>query len=227
MQGTDQRSDFEIRQQDLVRRTLEGDQEAFAGLVEAYQTAVFNLCYRMLGQAYDAEDAAQEAFARAYRQLATYEPSRPFKTWLFAIACHECIDQLRKRRVVWLGIDEPPLMRHPALRESAVGPEDNAIMNEQRTAMEGLLARLSPRDRSMIVMRYWEDLSYQEIAEATGDSVDAVKSRLHRARVTLATLLRSRTRGQDVVGPRPVAQRRPSRRPTQAQRGAASIVATG
>lgn len=225
MQDRDQRQSLEAPPQELVARTLVGDQSAFAGLVGQYQSAVYNLCYRMLGQAHDAEDAAQETFLRAYRQLATYEPSRPFKTWLFAIACHECIDQLRKRRVTLFGIDEQPLVHHPALRETTAGPEDTAIMGEQRAAMQSLLAGLPPRDRSMIVMRYWEDLSYQEIAQATGDTVDAVKSRLHRARLTLGMMLKSDTRGQGESTSRAREPLRRTQRPIQPERNATGIVA--
>lgn len=213
MQDREQRQALESPHQDLVARTLGGDQSAFAELVDEYQSAVYNLCYRMLGQAHDAEDAAQEAFVRAYRQLATYEPGRPFKTWLFAIACHECIDQLRKRRVTWFDIDEPPLVYHPALRETAVGPEDATILGEQRMSMQSLLAGLSPRDRSMIAMRYWEDLSYQEIAEATGDSVDAVKSRLHRARSALGAMLESTAREHGASTVPPIRSPRHAQRP--------------
>ena len=91
---------------DWERRARAGDQTAFTTLVEAYQTPIYNLCYRMLGEAGEAEDAAQETFLRAYSQLASYDPSRPFKTWLFSIANHHCIDRLRKRRLTWLSIED-------------------------------------------------------------------------------------------------------------------------
>ena len=214
----------ETPRQDLVAQALAGDQSAFAELVEQYQSAVYNLCYRMLGQAHDAEDATQEAFVRAYRQLATYEPGRPFKTWLFAIACHECIDQLRKRRVSYLDIDEQPLAFHPALREPMAGPEDATILSEQRLAMQTLLAGLAPRDRAMIIMRYWDDLSYQEIAEATGDTIDAVKSRLHRARLALGSMLET-GKGNGVQSRQPKASVARNPRPARLQDKALGVAA--
>ena len=167
-----------------------GDQEAFSHLIEMYQTPIFNLAYRMLGDPAEAEDAAQEAFLRAYTRLATYDTSRSFKTWLFSIASHHCIDRLRKRRLTWLSLDEPlPADAAPALADQSPGPEEQTARGEQTALIQQHLARLSPEDRAVIVMRYWYDFSYEEIAQATGATVSAVKSRLHRARVSLAERL--------------------------------------
>jgi RNA polymerase sigma-70 factor, ECF subfamily len=175
---------------ELVAGARAGSPAAFAALVEAYQRPIYNLCYRMLGDPGEAEDAAQEAFLRAYSQLHRYDPGRSFKTWLFAIASHHCIDRLRRRRVTWLGIDDEPLLTHPALLEPRPGPEQMAVRREEEAAIQGALAKLAPRDRSAIVMRYWYDMSYDEIARVTGSTASAVKSRLHRARVCLAAVLR-------------------------------------
>lgn len=178
-----------MTEQDLIARARAGDDSAFEPLVETYQTAIYNLCYRMLGDSAEAEDAAQEAFLRAYAQLRRYDPTRSFKTWLFSIASHYCIDRLRKRRLTWLSIDDEALPPHPALHEQAPGPEEMTARHEHSAAVQKLLARLSPDDRSVIVMRYWYDLSYEEIAEATGATVSAVKSRLHRARVAMGEMM--------------------------------------
>ncbi|MCC6192438.1 MAG: sigma-70 family RNA polymerase sigma factor [Anaerolineales bacterium] len=185
---------------DWVRRARAGDDAAFSLLLETYQSPIYNLCYRLLGEAGEAEDAAQEAFLRAYAQLASYDPGRPFKTWLFAIANHHCIDRLRKRRLTWLSIDDdlPP---HPALQEQAPGPEEALVRREQSEMLQVMLARLPPDDRSVIVMRYWYDFSYEEIAEATRTTVSAVKSRLHRARNSLGEMLPGAARA-----PRPAAR---------------------
>ncbi len=173
-----------------IGRARAGDQEAFARLIEVYQTPIFNLTYRMLGDAAEAEDAAQETFLRAYTRLASYDVQRPFKTWLFSIASHHCIDRLRKRRLTWLSIDDPlPADLAPALAEKSPGPEEQAARGEQSVLIHRQLARLSPDDRAVIVMRYWYDFSYEEIAEATGSTLSAVKSRLHRARLALAERL--------------------------------------
>lgn len=175
---------------ELVARTLKGEQQAFAELVEAYQTSVFNLTYRMLGNRGEAEDAAQEAFLRAYQHLKRYDPTRPFKTWLLSIASNYCIDRLRKRRLTWLSIDEP-LPPHPALNSDEPNPERAAVLNEREQAMQNLLAELAPDYRAAVVLKYWYDMSYVEIAETLDTTESAIKSRLYRARQMLADELRA------------------------------------
>jgi RNA polymerase sigma-70 factor (ECF subfamily) len=178
-----------MSEQDSVWRARAGDEAAFTELVQAYQTPIYNLCYRMLGEAGEAEEAAQETFLRAYSQLGSYDSGRSFKTWLFSIANHHCIDRLRKRRLTWLSIDDDNLPPHPALQEQEPGPEESLVRRQQTEMLQGLLGRLPPEDRSVIVMRYWYDLSYEEIAEATRTTVSAVKSRLHRARGSMGQML--------------------------------------
>jgi RNA polymerase sigma-70 factor (ECF subfamily) len=143
----------------------------------------------MLGEADHAQDATQETFLRAYTQFHRYDPERSFKTWLFSIASHYCIDRLRRRRVTWLDIDDEPLAGHPALREKRVSPEDAALQGERAADVQALLETLPAKDRAMVVMLYWYNLSYQEIADVTGTTVSAVKSRLHRARAAMADML--------------------------------------
>ena len=92
-----------------VNASLEGDQDAFAELLYSFQDAVYNLCYRMLNDPYEAEDAAQEAFLRAYDNLKKYDNNRAFSTWLLSIAAHYCIDQIRKRRMVMISLVESGL----------------------------------------------------------------------------------------------------------------------
>lgn len=164
-------------------QALKGNPEAFSYLVQAYQTPVFNLCYRMLGDGYEAEDAAQETFLRAYENLKRYDRQRPFSTWLLSIAAHYCIDQIRKRRMVLISLDGEPFLDPP---DRAPGPEPALSQHEDQHRMQHLLARLSPQDRAAVIMLYWYDLSYEEIAASLSLTVSAVKSRLHRARQMLA-----------------------------------------
>lgn len=174
---------------DLIARARAGDTAAFTALVDEYQRPIYNLCYRMLGESNEAEDAAQEAFLRAYTRLGSYDTQRPFKTWLFSIASHYCIDLLRKRRLIWLSIDDDSRPVEPELFEPSAGPEDASVAREKSEAIQCLLSRLSPNDRAVIVLRYWYDGSYEEIAQVTGTTVSAVKSRLHRAREALAEMM--------------------------------------
>ena len=172
--------------QETIKRAGSGDHLAFTRLVELYQSPIYNLCYRLLGNPGEAEEAAQEAFLRAYTRMSSYNPERAFKTWLFSIAHHYCIDRLRRRRLIWISLDGEPGLDEVAWPSSAPTPEETAMRRERSDEVQVMLASLPAQYRSAVVMRYWYDLSYEEIAEATGSTVSAVKSRLHRARGVLA-----------------------------------------
>jgi RNA polymerase sigma-70 factor (ECF subfamily) len=175
-------------EQAWLEQAMKGDQVAFGKLVEAYQTPVYNLAYRMLNNSGEAEEAAQEAFVRAYMRLDSYNPAHKFSTWLLSITSNYCIDQLRKRRAILLSIDEP-LPPHPALHsDRAKGPESQVVLNEQQQLVQSLLTELQPEYREAVVLRYWYELSYEEIAEMMDTTVSAVKSRLFRARRQLAEI---------------------------------------
>lgn len=122
-----------------------GDGHAFSRLVAAYQSPIYNLCYRMLGNSHDAEEAAQEAFLRAYTRLSSYDPARPFKTWLFSIAHHYCIDRLRRRRLTWLSLDDEPELQPANWRAAGPSPEEQAMRREREANMQDALATLPPR----------------------------------------------------------------------------------
>ncbi|MFO7323479.1 MAG: sigma-70 family RNA polymerase sigma factor [Chloroflexota bacterium] len=170
-----------------VRSALEGDQEAFAELVYTYQDSVYNLCYRMLSERTEAEDAAQETFLKAFLNLQRYDPSRSFKTWLLSIASNHCIDRLRRRRMVWLSIDEPTPQLTLASDEPE--PEETIIGNQRSEAVQELINSLSPEYRAAVVLRYWYEYSYTEIADILDTTESAIKSRLFRARQMLADRL--------------------------------------
>lgn len=173
-----------------AQAAMDGDQAAFGNLVEYYQHAVYNLAYRLLGDPQEAEDAAQEAFLRAYANLTRYDLERSFKTWLLSITSNHCIDRLRKRRLTWLSIDDdeepvPPI----ALASQEAGPEEAFDQGERSANIQALLAQIQPEYRTVLVLRYWYDMSYTEIAEALNTTESAVKSRLFRARQAVAGLL--------------------------------------
>ena len=168
---------------DWLARAQQGDDEAFARLVEAYQRPVYNLCYRMLGNAGDAEDAAQETFIRAYKAIKRYDPSRKFSTWLLSIASNYCIDQHRRRKLPTFSYDSLPV---PDIPDKQPTLESDFTQGEMSDQVMDLLETLAEKDRSAVIMRYWYDYSYEEIAESLSLTVSAVKSRLHRARRELA-----------------------------------------
>jgi RNA polymerase sigma-70 factor (ECF subfamily) len=159
-----------------------GDDAAFTRLVEAYQRPVFNLCYCMLGDPGEAEDAAQETFIRVYTRLASYDPKRKFLSWLLAIASHHCIDRLRRRRYSLVSWDALSLYDRLLQPNSQLRPEEAALRHEAQRQAQALLEALPPDYRAVVVLRYWHELSYQEIAETLTITLPAVKSRLFRAR---------------------------------------------
>lgn len=175
------------QERDWIAQACRGDLAAFAHLVRAYQRPVYNLAYRMLGNAQDAEDAAQETFLRAFQHLRTYDPRRKFVTWILSIASHYCVDRLRRGRRSWGSLDGAVEQSFPPA--SGSDPEEEAVAREARDEVQRLLLLLGPRDRLMVVLYYWYGMSLGEVAEATGSSVSAVKSRLHRARLALARAL--------------------------------------
>lgn len=188
-------------EQQWVEAARGGDKHAFSRLVQAYQRPVYNLTYRMLGSSEEAEDAAQETFLRAYSRLSQYDPQMKFSTWVFSIANHHCIDRLRKRRATHISIDDNPVLEN--LVEDSPQPEHQALESEQGAELQALISQLDPDYRTPLVLRYWEELSYEEIAQSMGVTVAAVKSRLFRARQQLMALYeRNQGAAAPPAGPR-------------------------
>jgi RNA polymerase sigma-70 factor (ECF subfamily) len=172
-----------------VNAATRGDQRAFAHLVDAYKVPVYNLCYRMLGNPGDAEDAAQETFVRVYTHLRSYNPQQKLSSWILAVASHYCIDRLRRQHIQWLSLDE--VLALPVASQDGAQPENTLMERETCAEIRDLLQTLPAEYRLVIALRYWQDLSYEEIAQVVGTTESAIKSRLHRAREILADGVRS------------------------------------
>jgi len=184
-----------LRDVELVELVLAGEQDAFELLVERYKDAVQNLAYRMLGNPTEAEDVTQEVFVRAYTQLATYKPAHKFSTWLLSIASHLAIDQLRRRRFLALPLEDVPFLEWMA--DLGNGPEQSALQGEQQDEIQIYLQRLPSKYRAVIVLRYWYDLSYEEISTALNLTPALVKARLHRARELLARYIKDNKQNEE------------------------------
>jgi RNA polymerase sigma-70 factor (ECF subfamily) len=177
-----------------IEQALQGDRAAFGLLVRAYERPVYNLTYRMLGNAVEAEDAAQETFLRAYSKLASFQPERRFVNWLLSIASNHCIDRLRRRsRAPQLSLDEPlpPLW----LASDNDPPHEVVHRKQEREQVRAALNALPSDYRAAVVLRYWHGMSYEEIAATTGATESAIKSRLHRARRMMASELQAAGNG--------------------------------
>lgn len=180
-----------LTDQDLVLRVMQGDDEAFALLVRRYQGMVFNVAYRLTGNRGDAEDLAQEAFIRAYRAMATFDPVRPLAPWLKRITTNACLNwlEMQKVRPQTTAADlTPPDAEEDALTQFAdpqASPEQQLTGAEQSAQIRQALLELPFRYRAVIELRHYQDLSYEEIAAALDVPVSTVKSDLFRARKRL------------------------------------------
>ena len=183
-----------------VVRACRGDQDAFAKLVEAYKKPVYNLAYRMLGSATEAEDAAQETFLKVYRRLDTFDLDRKFSSWILSIASHHCVDCLRRRRGSAVSMEEIQSWRW--ISDERPRPEELAVKGERRQAIRQMLDQLPPQYRLVIILRYWHEFSYEEIAQATDSTTSAVKSRLHRARRMMAARVGEEDRAGEPISAR-------------------------
>jgi RNA polymerase sigma-70 factor (ECF subfamily) len=176
-----------------VAQARAGAQEAYFELVRRYERPLYALIARMVRDTALAEDLSQEVFVKAFRSLDAYDPGRKFSSWLFKIAHNAAIDQLRKR-----GLDTQPLEtdeegESEPLRTmadpGAVSPSQRHERLEMAQAMEEAMRRLRPEYREIVVLRFQEDLAYEEIAEVTGLPLGTVKTHIHRARKDLADIL--------------------------------------
>jgi RNA polymerase sigma-70 factor (ECF subfamily) len=175
--------------EDLVARVALGDREAFAELYGAHAEPVARLCRRLLGSEQDAQDARSEVFLRAREAIASYDPRRAFRSWLLAIASHHCIDRLR-RRALEGRLFEPADLAEDTLPEAGPTPLGSALLRERRDQLFAALDALAPRQRAPLVLRYFAELSYDEIAALLGVSTREVGVLLFRAKLRLREALR-------------------------------------
>lgn len=166
---------------ELIESCLAGDGESFHGLVERYQDRVYRVAWRYLGSHHDALEVAQETFARAFGKLATYDPDRPFATWLLAVAANRARDLLRRR-----GRRPERLAEDLGDRPGPEGgPEMAASLKERAERLRAAVAGLDEEKRLAVTLRYFEGMTIGEIAEVTGTDPGTLKVRLFRARKEL------------------------------------------
>lgn len=182
-------------EQVLVNRARQGDQDAFAQLVQANQNIIYSLALRMSGHPEDAADLTQDAFLRAWRSLPSFQGDSSFSTWLYRLATNICIDFLRheKRRKTAMpvsSLDEDDENCAPAqVPDHRFNPETEAQRKELRAAVGQAILQLSDEHREILVLRELDGLSYGEIAALLDLEEGTVKSRIARARVSLRNIL--------------------------------------
>jgi RNA polymerase sigma-70 factor (ECF subfamily) len=168
-----------------IVNTKQGNANDFTHIIEKYQRPIYNLCYHMLKNAIEAEDAAQEVFLRAYAKLDTYDEQRKFSSWLFSIASHYCLDQL-KRPCRYLTPIDDLLGEYYLSSNPAAQPEATLLGKEGVAEVRRLLDTLPPHYRTAVILKYWQAMSYQEIAQTLNTTVCTIKSNLFQARRKMA-----------------------------------------
>lgn len=181
----------------LVRRALdESDQKAYAELMGRYRDSVYFMLLKMVNNKDDAEDLTVEAFGKAFKRLHQYTPNFAFSTWLFRIATNNCIDFIRRKRKNTFSIDQPLEDDEGGemvmdLRSETLDPEEHIMKKQKVIMLRELVDKMKPRYRTLIEMRYFQELSYEEIAEQLDLPLGTVKAQLFRAREFLFNVLKN------------------------------------
>lgn len=178
----------------LVEKARLGSQQAFGELMDRYRESIYYMMYKMVKNQDDADDLTIEAFGKAFSRLEQYTPNFAFSTWLFKIASNNCIDFMRKKRVKVTSMDtgftsSDGEVFYVDARSSGHNPEEAIIQNQKVKHMRSLVEKLKPRYRELVELRYFEELSYEEISETLNLPLGTVKAQLFRARDYLAVLI--------------------------------------
>jgi RNA polymerase sigma-70 factor (ECF subfamily) len=181
----------------LVERAIEGDEKAYADLLGKYKDAIFFMLLKMVNNQEDAEDLTIEAFGKAFKNLRQYTPNFAFSTWLFKIATNNCIDFIRKQRGgVKIPIEQSTADKEEItipIKAEELNPEENLINQQKINMMRDVVNKLKPRYKKLIELRYFEELSYEEIAAKLELPIGTVKAQLFRARELLYNILSNST----------------------------------
>jgi RNA polymerase sigma-70 factor (ECF subfamily) len=182
--------------EDLMVRFVNGDEGAFEILVDRHQTSILNLIYRYIGDRTQARDLAQEVFIRVWKSVRTYKPEAAFTTWIYRIAINLCLNELKSaRRRRWFSFgrsdEDPQNTLEETFADGSPSPEDLLLAKERDRRISDALQSLPDNQRMALVLKRYDDLSYQEIAQVIGCSVSAVESLLVRAKRTLQEKLKN------------------------------------
>jgi RNA polymerase sigma-70 factor (ECF subfamily) len=184
-----------LSSEDLMARIAKGDNGAFEILVNRHQTSVLNLIYRFIGDRAQAKDLAQEVFLRVWQAAAGYKPKAKFTTWLYRITANLCFNELKSsRRKKWLQFLRSDADHEVQIEEdfpdNSPSPEDLLLVKERSRQITDALQRLPENQRMALILKRYDDLSYDEIAQILGCSVSAVESLLVRAKRNLQEKLK-------------------------------------
>jgi RNA polymerase sigma-70 factor (ECF subfamily) len=177
----------------VVSRAKEGDQKAYAELMQRYKDSIYFMALKMVNNKDDAMDLTVETFGKAFENLEKYKPEFAFSTWLFRIATNNCIDFIRKRRLNVVSLntlnDQDGEERQFEVRSENLNPEESSIKKQENEKLKNIVDQLPSRYRTLIILRYFEEQSYEEIAQQLDLPLGTVKAQLFRARDLLANVM--------------------------------------
>ena len=192
---TNERALRDIQLVDAARNN--GDQQAIRTLMKSYRDSVYMLLLKMVNDPDLAEDLTMVTFGKAFNSLHLYTPTNNFSTWLFTIATHVGLDESRKKRIETVSIDNYSVTTSDNATEIEIpsdedDPEADIIRQQRFQQLREVVTMLKPRYRHLVELRYFEELSYEEIAERTGLPPGTVSNMLYRAHGLLYKLLKNR-----------------------------------
>ncbi len=179
----------------LAVKAQKGDRDAYGHLVERYQTRIYSFCYQFFRNRDVAAEMAQETFLRAYRYIKKYDSNKKFSTWIYSIAKNICIDEKRKMdrsRTVPIEDVNPSSFQSSHQGQHLKDPSQISLQLEDRMLLESAIAQLPDKYRAAIILCYFQELPYQEIADVLGLSLNLVKVRIFRAKKQLLEILKEK-----------------------------------
>lgn len=190
-------SDKALYDYNLVQRALKNDQLAYGELLDRYRESIYYMVFKMVKDREDAEDLTIEAFGKAFKRLDQYTPNFAFSTWFFKIATNNCIDFIRKKRMQTYSLDDKLKDNEGGemqvdIKDYKLNPEEEFIKEQKKNTMRNVVDKLKPRYRRLVELRYFEEYSYEEIAEEMQLPIGTVKAQLFRAREFLLQVLESK-----------------------------------
>ena len=180
----------------LIEDAKQGNQAAFAKLMEKYKSTVYYMMLKMVKNEEDAEDLTIEAFGKAFNSIHKYQPKYAFSTWLFKIASNNGIDFIRKKKIYFSSLDdqvknEDGISYTVEVASNSLDPEESIMKAQKVKLMREVVKQLKPRYQILIEKRYFQELSYEEIAEELNLPLGTVKAQLFRAREFLADIMKN------------------------------------
>ena len=177
----------------LVIRAKDGDQKAYAELMQRYKDSIYFMALKMVNNKDDAMDLTVETFGKAFENIEKYKPDFAFSTWLFRIATNNCIDFIRKKRLNVVSFqtisDEDRDDKQLQIASDSLNPEQTSIKKQESEKLKSIVEQLPQRYRTLIVLRYYDEQSYEEIAQQLDLPLGTVKAQLFRARDLMSNIM--------------------------------------